>query len=464
MEKRVCAKMTRLPNVVGRVDYISNPKRQENLLGFYQTPADPETFWKLLSEESQEYAAYNKAQMEEHNRIEEEKFAAGEIKRKSILKTVEAREIILALPNDLYGKMDAQEIAQFLAEDMKARHGIECAVGVHMNKAGTNFHAHVILPERTMLENLKESIATRNTYFDSEGKRSTKQNCVDENGVLKPGCRMVRKGERLHQRRFSEKIPTFASKGFTYGEKLRYAKLFNEWSKDTWVVYNHKTNPHVRLYNLKRGEPESLRAWKERENFKIRQYNAALDKLLDSGEITTAQALEMKEQYYAKRNEERAQRQANREAWQRWYATAPARRDAYRQLRYEERRRIRYADSGRERGTFELLVILGLSIAGVDVLKDKDIDVDEELFVKPRPNFKVTIDPKLQQMVDALCVAAGRKPPSELMAERQVKNLAVNSNRKLSLFDQIASAEAIKAEKPQNDEYSQTRPAGPDEI
>lgn len=443
MEKRVCVKMARLSNVVGRVDYISNPKRQENLLGFYQTPADPKIFWKALSEESQEYAAYNKAQMEEHNRIENEKFAAGEIKKRRLQKTVEAREMIIALPNDIYGVMNAQEIAQFLAEDIKARHGIECAVGVHMNKAGTNFHAHAILPERIKLENVKESIATRNTYFDADGKRSTKQNCVDEQGNLKPGCRLVRKGETLHQRRFSEKIPTFASKGFSHGEKLRYANLFNEWSKDKWVVYNHKTNPHLRLHNLRRGEPDNLRAWKEKENYKIRQYNAAIDNLLDSGELTVAQALKIKEEYYAMRAAQREQRQATREAWQLWYANAPARR----QREYEERRRISYADSGRKRGLFEMAVILGLTIAGVDVLRS-DTDVDEDLIVMPRDKIYAKPDPKLQAMVDQLAIAAGRKPPSQLMAERKVKNVALSADRKASLEDLIAAAETIGSERP----------------
>ena len=449
MEKTVVAKMTRLSNVVGRVDYISNPKRQENLLGFFQTPEDPAAFWRALSEESQELAGHNRSQIEEHNRIQNEKFATGEIKRKSLWSTVEAREIILALPNDLYGKVEAQGIAQFLAEDMKARYGIECAVGVHMNKTETNLHAHIILPERTMLEDVRESIATRNTYFDSEGKRSTKKICVDENGVLKPGCRMVRKGERLRQRRFSEKDSRFASKGFCYGEKLHFAKIFNEWSSDHWSVYNHLTNPHMRLYNLKRGEPEALRAWKLKENDKIRNYNAAIDQLINIGELTREQALEVKKEFYAARAAEREQRRELREAWQRWYENVPARRDAYHQHRYEERRRIRYADSGRERSTFELLAILGLSLAGIDVLKSAELD--EDLFIRPSATVKATIDPQLQRMVDEICIAVGRKAPSELMAERKVKNLAVRSDRKLSLEEQIAGANASRSERPEID-------------
>lgn len=446
MNKTVVAKFSRLPNVVGRVDYISNPKRQENLLGFYQTPENPEFFWKALSEESQELAAYNKAQMEEHNNEERRKFETGEIRRKRLWKTVEARENILALPNDIFKKMDMQEVAQFLAEDIKARHGIECAVGVHLNAARTNLHAHIILPERKLLEESRESIATRNTFFNAEGKRSTKKECVDELGNLKPGCRLVKKGEQLHQRRFSEKDPVFANKGFAYNEKIRYAKLFNEWSEHTWTVYNHYKNPHMRLYNLVKGEPEGLRTWKERENKKIRLYNTVIDKLINDGEITTEQALEIKKELYFRRAEKREQRKQERLEWERWYVVVK-RNKTYDKSWAEERRRILYTDYGRERTVLELIVILGLQLAGVDVFKDNSI---EDGLVRPHGHIKAVHDEKLQMMIDDVYRAAGKKTPSEVAAENRIKKLANTDNRDFSVEERMAQAEAIRSEQTEN--------------
>lgn len=435
MEKRVCIKFTRLPNVVGRVDYISNPKRQENLLGFYQTPADPEYFWKALSEESQELATYNKAQMEEHNRLENERFAAGIIKRRNILKTVEAREMMICIPNDIQGKVDPQDLAKSIAEDIKARHGVECAVGVHLNKTRTNFHAHVILPERVELEQFKESIATRNTYFNAEGKRSTKKECIDEKGNLLPGCKLIKKGELLHQRRFSEKNPLFANKGFCYGEKVHYAKEFNNWSSDHWVVYNHYTNPHIRLYNLRREEPEALRAWKERENYKIRLYNASIDSLMDSGELTKEQALDAKQEFYAKRAIYRKNKKEEHEAWVKHYQKNKENYHKY--LKYEKNR-IRYDSFGRKRSTVELMIILGLSMAGVNVLT-KDTELNESLLVIPRKNIKIQTDIKLQQMIDEVYIAMDKTPPSQRIREKGILRSA-----DIAFEDQIAQAEEIK--------------------
>lgn len=439
MEKRMFAKFSKLPNVIGRVDYISNPKRQENLLAFYQTPADPQQFWKVLSEDSQELSSYNKAQMEEHNRIENGRFKAGEIKRRNLLKTVEAREMMLCLPNDILGRYDSQKIAEFIAADFKTRHGVECAVGIHLNKTKTNYHAHVIIPERVELEQTKESIATRNTYFNAEGKRSNKKDCVDENGVLLPGCRLVKKGELLHQRRFSEKNPLFANKGFAYGEKLHFAKIFNQMSRDHWVVYNHYINPHVRLYSIKQGEPEALSDWKKRENAKIRLYNAVIDELINKGELTTEQALAAKQGLYIRRAEEREQRARKREEWMRYRKSVS--RERYERDWRNEKQKIAYTKSGHKRTTFELLVIFGLGLAGIDVLKKHDID--ETLMLKPKV-IKAGTDPNIQKMIDDVCIATGREPPSVTAAKNKIKRLAELSEKAENLDERIAINQEIQ--------------------
>lgn len=442
MEKRVFAKFSKLPNVVGRVDYISNPKRQENLLAFYQTPEDPKHFWKSLSEESKELASYNKAQIEEHNRIENERFQKGEIKRRNLLKTVEAREMMLCLPNDIQGRYDLQELAEFIAADIKSRHGIECAVGIHLNKTKTNLHAHVILPERVELEQTKESVATRNTYFNAEGRRSNKKDCVDENGKLLPGCRLVRKGELLHQRRFSEKNPLFANKGFAYGEKLHFAKIFNQMSRNHWVVYNHYTNPHIRLYSLKREEPEALRAWKERKNSKIRAYNKTIDELIDKGEITKEQALEIKREFLSQEAIICRNKKEMHAKWQEFYL---ANRENYNKYLQYEKRYIKYDKNGRKRSMFELLVILGLTMAEVGRKNIENLEYNNDFGLRTKV-IKTKNDKSIQKMIDDVYRAAGKKTPSEVATENRIKKLAYTDNRKVSLEECMAEADAICSE------------------
>lgn len=421
MAKVVFSKFCVLNNVVGRVDYISNPKRQENLLAFYQTPQDPKAFWKALSEESQEQDKYNRAQMDEYNRRQKERYEAGEIKTLRLRKTVEARENILALPLNLTEIMEPQQIAQLFAEDIKDRYGIECAVGVHLNKEKTCLHAHIILPERRMLEVAKESVATRNTYYNENGKRSTKSVCT-VNGELKPGCRMVAKGEILSSKRFSDKDSIFATKGFMYGEKRHYAALYTQLTGDQWEVYNHLTNPHLRLMNIVRGEPERLTAWKIHVNEENKAYNAAIDKMLENGEITYAQALDIKKRIYVERAETKKKREERREQWISGQTHLPTYRSTY---------------TG-HKSLLELTFELALVICGYD---PNDELYDEYVYEDPIvPRVVAYHNKVLQNMVDDLAHAAGRKSATELIAERNVQRIA-NEVRKPSLSALIGDAE-----------------------
>lgn len=54
------ARKTSLHDVAGRIDYISNPLRQENLLAFYDTASDllDGKYWEVLAKESRD--AYQK--------------------------------------------------------------------------------------------------------------------------------------------------------------------------------------------------------------------------------------------------------------------------------------------------------------------------------------------------------------------------------------------------------------------
>ena len=46
-------RQNKLSDVTGRIDYISNPKRQEHLYATYQTEGATPEFWKNLARESQ---------------------------------------------------------------------------------------------------------------------------------------------------------------------------------------------------------------------------------------------------------------------------------------------------------------------------------------------------------------------------------------------------------------------------
>ena len=89
MARHSFVQMSKLPNVKGRISYITSHARQENLYATYRT-ADNE-FWSNLARESQQ-----------------------EFKRSGAEgKCIEARELIIALP-EIYTRYEPQESLKIL--------------------------------------------------------------------------------------------------------------------------------------------------------------------------------------------------------------------------------------------------------------------------------------------------------------------------------------------------------------
>lgn len=140
MARHSFIQMSKLPNVKGRISYITSHARQENLYATYRT-ADNE-FWSNLARESQQ-----------------------EFKRSGTEgKCIEARELIIALP-EVYTKYEPQEVLEDFTEEFHRRYGVECVSALHHNKRKTNYHIHLIFSERKLLPEPDIKIATRSVFY-----------------------------------------------------------------------------------------------------------------------------------------------------------------------------------------------------------------------------------------------------------------------------------------------------------
>jgi hypothetical protein len=73
---------------------------------------------------------------------------------------------------------------------------VECISALHHNKSKTNYHIHLIFSERERLPQPIEKTATRNMVYDEYGNHvCTKKEILDENGAVRNGCKIVKKGE-----------------------------------------------------------------------------------------------------------------------------------------------------------------------------------------------------------------------------------------------------------------------------
>lgn len=170
-----------LTNVVGRIDYISNPKRQENIVDFYNSQDN--NFWQQLALENQE------------------QFKTSSNSKIANRKAAEAREFIIALPQDI----DTTNLAEALCLDFKNKYGVDCACAIHYKAKENNLHAHLIYSERERLSEplvVEQKVAPRTYYYDAQGKKCKKADAVK---VIPKGT-ITQKG---YTRYFGNKIDFF---------------------------------------------------------------------------------------------------------------------------------------------------------------------------------------------------------------------------------------------------------------
>lgn len=224
---------TKLNNVLGRIKYISSEEKQENLYAVYETV--PRQYWKELAKENQ----------------------ADFMRSGTDGKCIEARELIIALPNEMT-RYDSDELLKYFVESYRKEYGAECIAALHHNKSKTNYHIHLIFSERQQLEEPVVKIATRNMYFDPKGKHiRTKKEATNENGLL-PGYTMIPKGEAYERHIFDKKNPLFKQKSFTGDVKVFFTELMNrQLSERSQMQVFPKNSPFLPTRKIGKNNPKA---------------------------------------------------------------------------------------------------------------------------------------------------------------------------------------------------------------
>jgi len=193
------ARVTKLSNVGGRADYITDPQRQENIVA-----SSPTVDWKPY----QDYEAANRKSGEKNN---------------------EGREVMIVLPNEWETLPPAvlSERAQKIAVAAISK-DTDMQWAVHLNSAGTkdpkgrtrevdNLHLHVVFSERSKSGEI--SHYDRDVYHTDDGKvaRSKAQRAKDADGNDKPPVH--RKGDAKGG--FTPKDKGYKEYGWKDGMKSR---------------------------------------------------------------------------------------------------------------------------------------------------------------------------------------------------------------------------------------------------
>lgn len=271
MPRNSFIQMTKLPNVRGRITYITSHAKQENLYAVYETT--DRSFWTELAKCNQQ--EFKKSGTEG--------------------KCIEARELIIALPES-FVDYPPNQLLQFFTDHFKQQYGTDCIAALHHNKRKTNYHIHLIFSERTLLPQPTEKIATRSMFYDEQGKHvRTKKEILDGEGNIRKGCKVIKKGEVYERQIFSVKDTCFKSDGFLDEIKRDYTGLINQLVKDEKQRLQVFERGSVYLATKKIGKNNPKAEEIKADNEKRTMWNQTVDRAIVTG-IAKADILQIKKE------------------------------------------------------------------------------------------------------------------------------------------------------------------------
>ncbi len=268
--------MSKLPNVKGRINYISSKARQENLYAVYETTE--RKFWSELAKCNQE-----------------------EFKKSGTNGTcIEARELIIALPES-FTEYQPNMLLKLFTEHFKQTYGMECIAALHHNKRKTNYHIHLIFSERKLLDVPEEKIAARNMFYDENGKhRRTKKEILNEDGNLRDGCKIVPKGTVYERTIFTIKDTKFKQESFLDEVKKSYTDLINLYVKnenEKLTVFD-KSGAYLPTKKIGKNNPKAVQV--VLDNKQREKWNQTVDRAILCG-VPDKKIVEIRKQEIGKK-------------------------------------------------------------------------------------------------------------------------------------------------------------------
>lgn len=244
----VYARMTKINNAQGRSHYISDPKRQENIVLKKQ---DLQHGWDVVSKYEKDKSHKNKTNLE-------------------------AREIVVALPNELSNDLEKLESVCDELVDKLVGKNHEQEYAVHWNKGKTNLHVHLLFSEREREIWHKPKTYKRDMWYDKDTNRMAKANAENAELRYKKGERMkdAEGNLRYDWNMFSSKDSKFTEQSFIYTQRVVIQEVLKGHGYDLDVQDN--STPFLSQRKLFKGaSPEYLDIAKQ-YNEEVQQYNQAV--------------------------------------------------------------------------------------------------------------------------------------------------------------------------------------------
>ena len=190
---------------------------------------------------------------------------------------------------------DPEYLLKRFTDHFKQKYKVECISALHHNKRKTNYHIHLIFSERKLLPEPDVKIATRSVFFDETGKRvRTKKEITGEDGQIRKGCTIIKKGEVYESHLFTVKDDRFKREPFLREVKEVYTELINRHISDPEQQLKVFDKNSVYLPTKKIGKNNPKAEEIAADNATRQEWNRTADMALVSG-IEEAKILEIKQ-------------------------------------------------------------------------------------------------------------------------------------------------------------------------
>ena len=212
-------------------------------------------------------------------------------------KCIEARELIIALPESLFEQGLPNILLKSFTDKFKEKYGVECVAALHHNKRMTNFHIHLIFSERQLLAEPIIKTATRNMFYDEHGNHvRTKKEILDDDGNIRKRCKIIKKGEVYEKKLFTSKNIRFKQEDFLDEVKLFYTRMINRWvtdEKDRLTVFD-QNGPYLATKKIGKNNPKAEQI---KQDNKLRMdWNREVDRVIIS-EVPLEDILQIKKEH-----------------------------------------------------------------------------------------------------------------------------------------------------------------------
>lgn len=241
----VYGRVTKISNAEGRSEYITDEKRQEEI---------------VLHNENMQYS------WEEHSAFER-------AHQKTNVANNEALEVHIALPNKLADRSDdLRKICDDLAHEIVGENK-DYEYAVHWNHNRTNLHVHILFSERENQMDLEPKVYKKDIWQDKDTHKLAKANSENAELVHKKGeIQRDKEGNIKYQADiFKAKDTKFIKSSFVHEKNRIVEKIMKSYGYN--LEYHDKYSPYIAQKKLYKGASKDYLEKAKEWNAAVQRYN-----------------------------------------------------------------------------------------------------------------------------------------------------------------------------------------------